>query len=376
MGAADAEPPAAARAVEHSTSRSTAPVRHLAARRSAGWCIWPAESSANVAARALVHRQQRRRAGAAAAVAGRPAVPRAGAARAWASAAAASEALAVGAAGQRPVAGRTSPWLNVEPNRRRSAPARLATVALGLLAPLVALVTITRRAGGRPPLVIGAALMGAAATTLSTAMNFGPDTRWPGDAGRLCRHRRRRPSRPCCRLVSPGASRRRHRPDGAVGADGAGRRMRRPIRTSPRACRPGEQGRFIHFHGARNGWAGCGPMRRCCTCCRAWRRARTGADRALLESAHELITSATSSSVEPARQRRERLRAARREGRVRPLQDAHQGRGPAGPGGVRVNKAGCLDRCAGAPVAVVYPGSGLVHLRRPGRHRQRSSTST
>jgi (2Fe-2S) ferredoxin len=27
----------------------------------------------------------------------------------------------------------------------------------------------------------------------------------------------------------------------------------------------------------------------------------------------------------------------------------------AGPGGVRVNKAGCLDRCAGAPVAVVYP---------------------
>ena len=29
--------------------------------------------------------------------------------------------------------------------------------------------------------------------------------------------------------------------------------------------------------------------------------------------------------------------------------------GIAGPGGVRVNKAGCLDRCAGAPVAVVYP---------------------
>jgi len=29
--------------------------------------------------------------------------------------------------------------------------------------------------------------------------------------------------------------------------------------------------------------------------------------------------------------------------------------GIAGPGGVRVNKAGCLDRCAGGPVAVVYP---------------------
>ena len=27
----------------------------------------------------------------------------------------------------------------------------------------------------------------------------------------------------------------------------------------------------------------------------------------------------------------------------------------AGPGQVRVNKAGCMDRCAGGPVAVVYP---------------------
>ena len=29
--------------------------------------------------------------------------------------------------------------------------------------------------------------------------------------------------------------------------------------------------------------------------------------------------------------------------------------GLAGKGGVRVNKSGCLDRCAGGPVAVVYP---------------------
>ncbi len=29
--------------------------------------------------------------------------------------------------------------------------------------------------------------------------------------------------------------------------------------------------------------------------------------------------------------------------------------GLAGPQGVRVNKAGCLDRCAAGPVAVVYP---------------------
>ena len=29
--------------------------------------------------------------------------------------------------------------------------------------------------------------------------------------------------------------------------------------------------------------------------------------------------------------------------------------GLAGPGHVRVNKSGCLDRCSGGPVAVVYP---------------------
>ena len=29
--------------------------------------------------------------------------------------------------------------------------------------------------------------------------------------------------------------------------------------------------------------------------------------------------------------------------------------GLAGPGKVRVNKAGCMDRCAGGPVVVVYP---------------------
>ena len=29
--------------------------------------------------------------------------------------------------------------------------------------------------------------------------------------------------------------------------------------------------------------------------------------------------------------------------------------GLAGPGQVRVNKSGCLDRCSGGPVAVVYP---------------------
>ena len=35
--------------------------------------------------------------------------------------------------------------------------------------------------------------------------------------------------------------------------------------------------------------------------------------------------------------------------------EAVKAAGLAGPGAVRVNRAGCLDRCAGGPVAVVYP---------------------
>ena len=35
--------------------------------------------------------------------------------------------------------------------------------------------------------------------------------------------------------------------------------------------------------------------------------------------------------------------------------------GLSGPGKVRVNKAGCLDRCAGGPVAVVYPEAVWYH---------------
>jgi (2Fe-2S) ferredoxin len=29
--------------------------------------------------------------------------------------------------------------------------------------------------------------------------------------------------------------------------------------------------------------------------------------------------------------------------------------GLSGPGKIRINKAGCLDRCADGPVAVIYP---------------------
>ena len=58
---------------------------------------------------------------------------------------------------------------------------------------------------------------------------------------------------------------------------------------------------------------------------------------------------------ERTQERRGLLRPAQRAGRLRPLQGAVKEAGLAGPGKVRVNKAGCLDRCAGGPVAVVYP---------------------
>ena len=49
----------------------------------------------------------------------------------------------------------------------------------------------------------------------------------------------------------------------------------------------------------------------------------------------------------------------------------------AGPGGVRVNKAGCLDRCAGGPVAVVYPDeTGRPFFRCDSTISSRSSLST
>ena len=44
--------------------------------------------------------------------------------------------------------------------------------------------------------------------------------------------------------------------------------------------------------------------------------------------------------------------------------------GLAGPGEVRVNKAGCMDRCAGGPVAVVYPEGVWYTYVDTQRHRR------
>ncbi len=68
-----------------------------------------------------------------------------------------------------------SPWLNAEPNLEPlSAGQELATVALGLLAPCMVALVVAQRGWRRFVLLLGALLMGVAATTLSTAMNFGP----------------------------------------------------------------------------------------------------------------------------------------------------------------------------------------------------------
>ena len=67
-------------------------------------------------------------------------------------------------------------WLLADPRVVDLPPgSELAAVALGLMAPCVVGFVIARSGWRRAVLVVGAALMGVAATTLSTALNFGPE---------------------------------------------------------------------------------------------------------------------------------------------------------------------------------------------------------
>ena len=61
------------------------------------------------------------------------------------------------------------------PSTPLSPAAEAALTGFGLLAPCLLAFTITRPGWHRPPLVIGAALAGLGVTTLSTALNFGPE---------------------------------------------------------------------------------------------------------------------------------------------------------------------------------------------------------
>lgn len=68
------------------------------------------------------------------------------------------------------------PWLNAEPRfGPPSAATELVTVALGLLGPCMVAFAVARPGWRRLVLVGGATALGWAATTLSTALNFGPD---------------------------------------------------------------------------------------------------------------------------------------------------------------------------------------------------------
>lgn len=74
-----------------------------------------------------------------------------------------------------PVLPSLAPWLDAElPYEPLSAGQELATVALGLLAPCMVALSVAQPGWRRLALVAGAVLIGAGATTLSTAMNFGP----------------------------------------------------------------------------------------------------------------------------------------------------------------------------------------------------------
>ncbi len=74
-----------------------------------------------------------------------------------------------------PVAEAAQGWLLVEPRIDALSPAaELLVVALGLLAPCLLGFTVARPGWRRLVVVAGVALVGLAATTLSTALNFGP----------------------------------------------------------------------------------------------------------------------------------------------------------------------------------------------------------
>lgn len=74
-----------------------------------------------------------------------------------------------------PVLPTLAPWLDAElPYEPLSAGQELTTVALGLLAPCMVALSVARPGWRRFALVAGAVLLGTGATTLSTAMNFGP----------------------------------------------------------------------------------------------------------------------------------------------------------------------------------------------------------
>jgi VanZ family protein len=85
------------------------------------------------------------------------------------------ELVSLGVAGT-PAADWLAPWLVSTPGLRRlSAPSEVSAIMLGVLAPCLIAFAIARAGWRRLLMVAGALGLGFGATTLSTALNFGPD---------------------------------------------------------------------------------------------------------------------------------------------------------------------------------------------------------
>ena len=89
------------------------------------------------------------------------------------------EELLAGAVQGTPMESWFEAWADVDFDRTSlSSGAEFALIALGLLAPCMVAFSVARPGWRRLVLVLGAALFGGLATTLSTALNFGPQHAW------------------------------------------------------------------------------------------------------------------------------------------------------------------------------------------------------
>lgn len=78
----------------------------------------------------------------------------------------------------------STPLMPPMPSAPLSAPRESLAIMLGLLAPSLLAIVVTRSLGQRLVMVVGAALVALGGTTLSTALNFSPITLWPGSRHR------------------------------------------------------------------------------------------------------------------------------------------------------------------------------------------------
>jgi (2Fe-2S) ferredoxin len=135
-----------------------------------------------------------------------------------------------------------------------------------------------------------------------------------------------------------------------------------------------EQGRFIRFHGLAQwlGWLWPYAVLVYVLLRVSRRRPRPtirGDERASPD--YRSTTSTTSSSASTSAERRGLLRDHNAQAGFDRCKAQVKAQGLAGPGKVRVNKAGCLDRCQGGPIAVVYPEASGTPTWTRGHRRDR-----